>query len=58
MNSNLEDEYGEVFPPPEFTDKYGDDYIVLDIYWITDDKLGVIWLNRLQNASSTSGKLQ
>jgi hypothetical protein len=51
------DDYQEVIPPKEFLDKYGrEEHSVFATYWITDEKLGVLFMNRFQNASSTSGK--
>ena len=38
----------EVIPPKPFLDSHGDDYIYWRAYWITDAKLGVIWMNRVQ----------
>ena len=54
---NLElNECQEVIPPKELLDKYRREELgIHSLYWITDEKLGVVWKNRFQNASSTSG---
>ena len=59
-NLNLEqNDCQEVIPPKDFLDKYGrEEHGVHSLYWITDEKLGVVWKNRFQNASSTSGNLK
>jgi hypothetical protein len=46
----------EVLPPKEFIQRFGKDFILFRTYWITNEKLGAVWKNRFQNASSTSGK--
>jgi hypothetical protein len=49
----------EVNPPKELLDKYRREELgIHSLYWITDEKLGVVWKNRFQNASSTSGNLR
>jgi hypothetical protein len=59
MRANGTDDHQEVIPPKDFLDKYGrEEHAVFRMYWITDEKLGVVWINRFQNASSTTGKLQ
>ena len=55
LNLELND-YQEVIPPKEFLDKYRREELgIHSMYWLTDEKLGVVWKNRFQNASSTSG---
>jgi len=44
----------EVIPPQSFLDRFAEDYIYFRAYWITPEKLGVVWMNRVQNSSSTS----
>ena len=43
----------EVAPPSTFLDNVSE-YIYFRAYWITKEKFGVIWMNRVQNYSSTS----
>ena len=51
--SNDTSEALEVEPPSKFLDQVTD-YIYFRAYWITPEKFGVIWMNRVQNYSSTS----
>ena len=54
IDEDLSDSTLEVVPPKEFLDEYSEDYIYFRIYWITNTKLGVVWMNRVQNAATTS----
>jgi hypothetical protein len=56
LTSNHSEEELEVLPPKEFIQRFGKDFILFRTYWITNEKLGAVWMNRFQNASSTSGK--
>ena len=38
----------EVLPPETFLDSFAEDYIYFRAYWITHDKFGVVWMNRVQ----------